>query len=637
MSKTAERTSKNGVDESATESRRQPIERCLSALAIVLALYMFYATVFGPYRTTIVHLSIYLGVMLVIYFLSEMRSQSAFGRILDWALAIGAGCSALYLVIDYERMGGLISASAMTRLDMVAGITLIIASVEAARRQSVAFCILAIIGSLYTVYGWLFPGAFAHPGVSPLRFIYLNAFGPEGIFGLGLSVATEYLFTFILMGTAFRAAGTTDFIVKLSNALFGRMMGGAGKASILASIGLGTVIGSPVAGAALVGSVTIPNMQRAGYRPEVAAAIETVNAEGAQLVPPILGAAAFIMVELTGISYLTVATAAIVPALLYYLSMWVLVDLEARKAGAKPMGGFSRSEILLIATSGIHLLVPILLLFILIFSLGFTAAYAGMACFGASIIVAQLRRQTRFGWKKILTILDTGTREAAKITGFVVALGLVQQALTVTGLGVRLTDLLLGFAGNDLLVTLAIGAAVSLVLGMGLPTPLAYTLAAVSVAPAINEAGVPLIAAHFFVFFFAIKSGSTPPIAVVAMVTAAIAKADWLKTANLSFVYSIPGWLTAFAFAFAPALLLIQPFSASVAWLIATTALAVVTATVALAGWMNGLLPLWQRVFLALVSACLISTSFVFSMLGFGGFLLAACYRYIAKPRTAML
>lgn len=590
-------------------------ERALSALAVLLACYMVYATVYGPYRTTIVHMSLYLGASLVIYFLAEVKEKGRFGPAFDWFFALISAFATLYIVIEYQRISGLISARLMTPTDIAIGAALVISAVEAARRQSTVFAVLAVICILYTIFGQYAPGLLRHPGLSLERFIFLSGFGPEGIFGMGLSVAVNYLFMFMLMGAAFRTVGTTGFMLDFSTALFGRSMGGAGKTSLLASVGLGTVVASPTANVALTGSMTIPMMKESGYSPEQAAAIEVLNSEGAQMVPPILGIAAFIMVELTGISYATVVLASIVPATLYYLSAWIIIDLEARKRGLNQNKG-SFSEAPKIFLGGLHLIFPIFALFFLIFYMDYTPAYAGMVCFGLSLVCAQIKSTSRFGPKRLYEIIDLGVREAVKITGFCVALGLIQQALTVTGLGVRMSEILLVFSGGYDFGMLCVALVAVIFLGLGLPTPLAYTLGAIFVAPPLVELGFPLLGVHMFIFFFAIKSGSTPPVAIVAVVGAAIAKANWWNTALLSFYYSIPGWLVAFAFVYEPALLFEFASVGEFLWPALVTTVGVGLLSVVLVGYFGGRLSTLERVVLTIASIALIVPEYMSSLAG---------------------
>ena len=609
----------------------------LSVIAIGLAIYMVYATVYGPYKTTIVHMALYLSVSLLLYFLSEVRQKGRFGFVLDWGFALISAVSTLYIVVEYERIVNLMSASSMSTMDFLMGCGLVISALEAARRQSIVFALLALLATFYTLYGAFAPGVFQHPGLSMERFIFLNAYGPEGIFGLGLSVATNYLFMFILMATAFKAVGTTQFLLDISSAAFGRLTGGPGKASLFASAGLGSVVGSPVANVALTGSMTIPMMVDHGFKKEQAAAIEVLNSEGAQLVPPILGIAAFIMVELTGMTYATVVAAAVVPALLYYLSAYVIIDLEARKLGLRRDSG-QLADIPGILLSGIHLVIPIFALFIFIFHYRFTPAYAGMVCFGLSIIFAQLRRASRFGLFRLLRILDEAVREAAKITGFIAALGLVEQGLTVTGLGVRMSEVFLVLSGGNEFAMLFLAVITTILFGMGMPTPLAYTLGAVFVAPPLVDAGFPLLAAHMFVFFFAIKSGSTPPVAVVAVVGAAIAKANWWPVAFLSFWYSLPGWLVAFAFMYAPELLHSGGTLFSNVWAISFATAGVFATSVALVGYWFGVLNLALRALLAVAGALTIAPGELSDVIGLAAIAVVLAPRltaYLRRPSTA--
>ena len=574
------------------------LEWGLSLIAICLAAYMFYATVFGPYRTTLVHRAIFLGPVLFIYFLNSHRLGDGWKRAVDVILAVLAICVTSYVVFNYEHIADLIGASLLTQLDLIVGGLLLLIVLEAARRQSFLFFIIAVVCVVYTLYGQHFPGLFRHAGIDIKRFIFLNAFGPEGVFGVGLAVATNYLFMFILLGTALQASGTSKFVLDIAEAVVGHLPGGAGKVSLFASAGLGTMVGSSIGNVVTTGSITIPLMKKSGFKPHVAAAIEVLNSEGAQLIPPVMGAGAFIMAELIGLPYATIVIAAIIPSILYYLSAYIIIHLEAKKYGLHG-GMISATPVWTTVKHGWHLTIPIFALFYMLISVKLTASYAGMVSVMVALLVAQIRSNSRMKWTALLAVLDKGVRSAVMITGLIAALGLIQQALTITGLGGRFSEIMVVLSGGTALGTALIAVAVTVILGMGMPTPIAYVIAAIFVGPSLVDAGFPILAAHMFIFFFAIKSGSTPPVAVVAVVAAGIAEANWWRTGWLAFQYSIPGWLVAFAFLLSPSLLLQDSLGIVTVMNIVSAGIGVAGITAGVAGYALTPLQIPERILLS--------------------------------------
>ena len=534
---------------------RRVLEKMVSFFAVSLCAYIFYATIWGPYKTTIVHRAIFLGAMLLIFFWSTKplgRGRLAFS--LDTLLALLTIFALGYVVIFWKSILAAIGGTYLSALQITVGFVIIIAILEAVRRISVPLFAIAIAAIGYILFGNYLPGILSHAGMGVKRFIYLTAFSHEGVFGLGLAVSSTYLFMFILFGTALQETGAADFCLKLTNSLVGKTRGGPAKSAVIASGLTGTMIGSSIGNVVTTGSITIPMMKRSGFKPHTAGAIEVVASEGAQLVPPIMGAGAFLMAELTGIPYPTIALAAIIPAFLYYVSVFIVVDMESVKLGMRGLEKVEKAQ--KVIREGGQNLIPIAVLFYLLLITRLTVTYAGLITVLLTVAINQIRRGTRINLKKIYTIFDHGTRRSADLTALIAVIGIVQSAFTITGLGPRLSELLVMAAGGHPVLVLIMAMAIAILLGMGMPTPIAYLLSGLFVAPALVEVGFPELAAHLFLFFFAIKSGSTPPIAVVAVVAAGIAEANWWITAWLSFLYSLPGFFIAYAFMFYPSYLL---------------------------------------------------------------------------------
>lgn len=593
-------------------------QKGITAIALLFAAYMVYATLFGPYRTTLVHLVIFLAGSFTIYFLGKEgrgSTEPLHLRIISWLCVIGTLAATAHFFIHLDRILASWGASYLTKADLVYGGILVLVVLEAARRESFAFFVLSVLSVLYILFGNLLPGVLGHSGMDIRRFIYLTSYTSEGIFGFGLDVAASYLFMFMLLSSAMAKTKTSHFIMGLCNAYFGRQVGGPAKAAVAASAGLGTMVGSSIGNVATTGTFTIPLMKKNGIPGHKAGAIETVASEGSQFLPPIMGAGAFIMAEMTGIPYATIALAALLPAILYFVSLFAVVHFEAVKLGLKGLDPSQIPDAKQVLKDGWHLLLPPAALFYLLMGEGLTPSYAGMIAILISIGVAMLRASSRMNLRQIIALFSDGVRSAAAIAALITAVGLIQQALVTTGLAPRLTEIMLAGSGGVMIFTLLLSVLAATVLGMGMPTPIAYVLLALFVAPALEAVGVQTLAAHLFLFYFAIKSGSTPPVAMVAVVAAAIAEANWWKTSVMAFVYSLPSFIIAFMFVYSPALLFQGgPFEIAQAFVMASIG------TVGIAGAVQGQfgwpLSIMERLLLATGSFCLIYSGLVTDLVG---------------------
>ncbi|MCL4744366.1 MAG: TRAP transporter fused permease subunit [Burkholderiaceae bacterium] len=609
-----------------------------STTSVAIAAYMVYATVFGPYKTTIVHLALFLMAMLAIYFLrgkDRADRRGAYSRVFDWGMATASVAALLYVVFEWERLIGLWGAAFLTRVDLMVGGVIVVVVLEAARRESFAFFLLSLASILYIFLGDSMIGVLRHPGMDLDRFIYLTAFTGEGVFGLGLDVAASYLFMFMLLSSALDRTKTGDLVMKLSNALVGAKVGGPAKAAVFASAGLGTMIGSSIGNVISTGTFTIPMMKRAGIVAHKAAAIETTASEGSQILPPVMGTAAFIMAEFTGIPYAAIALAAVLPALLYFVSLYIVVHIESVRIG---LLGVSKDELPSARQAlreGWHLLVAPLALFYLLLVEQMSPGYAGMISAGLVLAISTMRTGTRMSVRDLHATVIDGVRIAAGITALITAVGFVQQALVTTGLAPRLTDIILAASSGSMLVTLMLAVVVATLLGMGLPTPIAYVMLALFVAPAMERAGVPTLPCHLFLFYFAVKSGSTPPVAVTAMVAAGIANANWWLTGVYSFLYAIPGFIVAFMFVYSPPLLL-EGSALDIAVNFALAVAGVVGIAAGLQGWLFGWIGWVERALLVAASILLIRYSLASAVVGGGILVTLYIYRrFVSERRRA--
>lgn len=590
-------------------------------VAIILTLYALYVSVFGVVRTTFVHRSLFLSMSLVIYFLVLKTlggGKSLLPRVIDGLLAIASVLFAVYVFVNYGQILGAIGATYLTKIDLAMGSVLLILVLESIRRESKPFFVLTILGIAYVIFGPYFPGILKHPGMNWQRLIYISSFSMDGIMGTALAVASTYLFLFMFFGVVLEKTGTGGMFINMAQSIFGRYTGGSAKTAVVASGLVGSIVGSSIANSASIGSLTIPLMKKTGYQPHVAAAIEAMASEGGQLMPPVLGAAAFIMAEISGIPYSRIALASLIPALLYYLSLMFVVDFEARKYNLKGLPKEELPNFFKALKEKGHLLISIVLLVYLIMVKNYTPSKAGVIVITVALALAMLRQSTRLTFKDFVALLEDGGKGAVSVVVLCAGIGIVIQAVVVTGLGMRLTEIIVGLAGGNVLAILFLTMIIAIVLGMGMPTPVAYMLLAVFAVPPMVEVGIPKLAAHLFAFFFAIKSGSTPPVALVAVVTAGIAGANWLKTAWHAFLYSIPGWIIAYQYVFSPALLMDGPWH-EVVLTSSFAAIGVVSFTAAIQGWFIKRANVLERVLLFMSGLVLVDPNQWTSVIGLLG------------------
>ena len=612
-------------------------------VGLLLLSYMAYATVFGPYKTTFVHLAIFALCSFIILFLDHFAGAtgSRSNILFNTVLLIAATSPLVYFIIEFERLINLWGSTYLSAADLAFGCVFILVCIEASRRQSLMLGILSVFSCLYMLFGDYLSGIFSHAGMDFGRFVYIVVYTSEGLFGTGLKVAATYLFMFIVLGSVLRVTKTGDFMINLANSLLGSKIGGAAKGAMAASAGLGTIVGSSIGNVVATGTFTIPLMKSTGFKPHVAAAVETNTSEGAQLVPPILGASAFIMAQLTGISYEIIALAAIIPAALYYLSLYAVVHIEALKHS---IHGLPENEIPSFRRTfigGWHLLVAPIALFCLLLIGSYTVTFASLITIFIALFFGLMRTHTRFTLRELVTFLGEGLSQSARITALVISIGVIQAAIVATGLGPRLTDIILDFSNGSLLMTAGLTVVAATVLGMGMPTPITYLLLAMFAAPALIDCGSSLLAAHLFIFYFAIKSGSTPPVALVAVVAASIAEANWFRTAMTAFVHSLPGFAVAFMFLYQPALLF-DGSAIEITVMLVKATLAVLAITCGIQGWCGNWLTVVERIFLITAGLAIFVDDLIINAAGISVFISIFCARYFKffskiKPSSSII
>ncbi|MDI6756087.1 MAG: TRAP transporter fused permease subunit [Thermodesulfobacteriota bacterium] len=411
-----------------------------------------------------------------------------------------------------------------TTLDAVISLIFIIAILEMTRRTTgIALTIIATCFILYGYFGKYMPGLLYHKGYSWAR-IFTYLFSLDGILGLPIMVSAAYVYIFVLFGAFLRGSGVGNYFIEFSNAVIGWARGGPAKVAIISSSLFGTVSGSSAANVVGTGSFTIPMMKRTGYKPHFAGAVEAVASTGGQIMPPVMGAGAFLMAEILGIPYVKVLTAAILPAVIYYVAVYFMVDFEAAKTG---LVGLRKDQLpnLKQTLKRIYMFSPLAVLIYYIAIALSSIIKAGTMAIAACIVISAIHAENRMGPKKIIKALAEGAKGAVEIAGTCAAAGIVIGVIAQTGVGLKFATILLTYAKDMLPLALFLSMVVAIILGMGMPTTAAYAICAAVITIGLQDLGALPLAAHLFVFYFACISAITPPVALAAYAAAAIANA----------------------------------------------------------------------------------------------------------------
>jgi TRAP transporter 4TM/12TM fusion protein len=456
------------------------------------------------------------------------RARTDAPSLVDLLLALGATVSVIYWMVEHEAMA--YRAGDYTQLDVWMGVIATAIAVEAARRVlglDMALC--AIVPILYALFGNYLPYIIGHRGYSMRRIVEYVYLTSDGIFGIMAAVLAEFIIPFVAFGAFLERAGVAKFFVDISLASLGRIAGGPAQASVVSSLLMGTISGSPIAETVTKGSITIPLMKRAGFPPHIAGAVEAAASTGGAIMPPVMGAGAFIMSEMTGISYIEIIKVAAIPGLLYFLSVGVMVYFEARKLGLKgfPKEDLPRSRE--VWRRGWYLLLPIFVL-ITVMVMGYSpqlAAFYGMV---STVAVSWLRRETRMGPAEIWQALVNTGKNCLFVAALTGAVGVLIGVLSLTGIVIRFPYMLVELAGENILITIALIACATFVLGLPLPITATYLIVAVVAVPALLKLGLPVLSAHLLIFWLSLDANITPPVAMGPFAAAAIAQADPMKT-----------------------------------------------------------------------------------------------------------
>ncbi|MBT8487533.1 MAG: TRAP transporter fused permease subunit [Gemmatimonadetes bacterium] len=604
------------VDESDEErgaddgpSRGRVTGLVILAVSATAALFHMYAAGVQPF-TALVQRPVHLALMGILGFLGVGVQQTLrareegggwkerFSGAVGWFLAGLSVVVCAYLAMENQEL--VARSGSPTSMDLVMGAIAVLLVIELARRATgyglITVCVLALA---YAFAGPYLPGILAHRGYGTTRLIEHLYLSTEGIWGIPLGVSADFVYLFVLFGAVLEVAGGGALLIAMANRIAGNTRGGPAKTAAVASAFMGSLSGSAVANVVTTGTFTIPLMKRAGFKPFFAGAIEAAASTGGQLMPPVMGAGAFILATWTNIPYLDVAVAAIIPAVLYYAALLSAIHFRAARMGIEPEGIDDAEPIV----ERLHLLLPLAIIVVLL-GMGrspMRAAFWGVA---TAFIMALLRPATRPSASEMGDIMERAGRGAVQVAAACAAAGIVVGVASLTGIGLRMSELIITLSGGQLLPALLLTALGSVVLGMGLPTTAAYVVLAALGAPALVQLGVPLLAAHLFIFYFGCISNVTPPVSLAAFAAAGIAGSPPIRTATTAAVLAGAGFIVPFMFVYGPELLMVGSASAIV--LATTTALIGVVALAASGvGFARKKLGGWERA-LALVGAILL-------------------------------
>jgi TRAP transporter 4TM/12TM fusion protein len=609
----------------------------VAAIAATFSIFHLWTSYAGT-LPTLQQAYVHLGFALVLIFLTKPVVKTA-GRpgaawlrwMVDGTLIAASALVSSYAVVNFLELSQR-GAGNPSELSIWLGVIAVLLVIEATRRMvGLALPILATVFLVYAFVGPYMPGPLGHRGYDLERVAATLYVTTSGLAGTPLQVSATYVAIFIIFAAFLDASGAGRFFIDWSYAGLGWLRGGPAKVAVVGSALMGTISGSAVANVVATGTFTIPVMKRAGLKPAFAGGVEAAASSGGQIMPPVMGAAAFIMVEILGAPYTTIMAAALLPAVLYFVAILAMVDFEVAKNGIK---GLPRSELPSawgIFKQGWHLLAPLGLLIYLLVIIEYTPITSAVYGIAAIFAVSFLRGATRMNPQRLWTALESGGRAMLEVAAACATAGIVIGILMLTGLATRLSAIMIGLAGGSLFILMVITMVISLILGMGLPTSAVYVVLATLVVPAMVEMGVDPLGAHMFVFYFGVLANVTPPVAIAAYAGAGLAGSNPTETGLIAFKIALAGFLLPFVWVYNPALLLQGD---AIEIILAT--ISAVVGIVALASAVQGYLPggrsrWYHRLLMGCGALALIKPGVVTDLLGIGLIGIALLSWYIGR------
>ena len=619
----------------------------ITAVGVVLSIYVIGAATYFVIQPWTLGALFFSGMMTIGFLTVGAfdHSDTSAPALVDWALSLLSLVSGVYFAFNAgiieQRIWPL---DPLTDWDMFFGSVVFVLTIELTRRSTgLGLTVVALLFVAYNFFGHLLGGVLQH-GYIPFEHILDKlVYTTDGVFGLPIRVAATYAFLFVLFGTTLQATGGGDFFFNISSAISGRQPGGPAKIAVISSGLYGMISGSPTSDVVTTGSITIPIMRRLGYPRTLAGAVEVAASTGGSLLPPVMGSAAFIMADYTGIDYSDIAIAAIIPALLYYLCIYAQVHFRSLKLGLRSIREEDIPRVLPTLKEGGLFIVPLVVLTVALLN-GYTPTMVAVfgtltvlvvamlrgkirllvvmivvglfwytttmwAVFGTlvSLLVAMAFRQTRFGPKTMVHVLSETAFRMVPVAGAVAAAGLIIGGITMTGLAGKFAHVIYQLTEARLFLTLLLAAALTIILGLGMPTPSAYILAAALMGSLlVDRLGLPMLAAHMFLLYYAVMSAITPPVAVAAYAASSIAEANPLAIAGMAVKFSLAAFIVPFGFIYTPGLLVMGSWI-EVLSAVVTAVAGVLMLALAVEGFWKGALPWPPRVVLAVAGLVMFS------------------------------
>jgi TRAP transporter 4TM/12TM fusion protein len=617
-----------------------PPARSVIFIALAMSTYHLWIGITGQ-PVTFFHLPMHLMfVFLVLFWNIPATKKPGFERLcFVWNLFLSAltifSCGYMIVNIDHvlERIANL---TPLTVSEYIGGTGLILLTIEATRRTiGWVLVVVVVIFLAYALSGSVLPYPFWHRGFGVERILDMVYLTTEGVWGVPLEVTASYVFLFILFGTLLIHSGGGEFFTRLARAMTGRSVGGPAKVAVVASTFMGMLSGSSPANVVTTGSFTIPAMKKNGYTPEFAAGVEAAASANGQLTPPIMGAAAFVMMEFVGVSYLEVIGYAAIPAFLCFLAVYIMVDLEARRLNLRDDHTDKIESAWKILRQQGYLLISVLVLLYFLIE-GYTP---GRACFWSIVSLVVLLAVFDKGNRRnmasiIIAAMATAPRVVGSVSAACAAAGIIVGVITLTGLGLKVSTLVLWVAGGDLLPTLIFTMVLAVILSMGMPTSGAYIVLAVLLAPAMVDLGVLPISAHMFVLYCASKSSITPPVALSSYAAAAMANSDPWRTSIVAFRIALTVFIIPYMFVFGPAILGIGSVW-EVVWTVVTASAGLFLLGAGSIGWLFVNLRWWERALFLTASLTMIKPGWISDSTGFLAGVALVAYAYWRSKKSA--
>lgn len=585
------------------------------ALAIIFSLYQLFT---GGFYTlpALLSRSTHVGLILALVFLLKPYKKGKSLNAVDIILAVASLVVCGYIWEHYQVLiTRLYWVTPLTTVELIMGFAFILLILEATRRSiGWVLTIICLVFLAYGFFGHLLPYPIGHGRLNMSQLLDQLYYSTEGVFGTSIAVSNNYIAMFVIFGAALSAIGGGKFFMNIALAVAGKRTGGPAQVAVVSSALFGSISGAAVANVVTTGQITIPMMKRVGYKPEFAGAVEAVASTGGQIMPPVMASVAFLISEYMGIPYIQVVKHAIIPALLYFGACMCMVHLESKKVGIKGLPASEIPSAKQTLKEGWHYIMPLVLLIVLMAS-NFSSSFAVFWSIVFMLVVGFIQKKDRLTFKGFINILVEGAKDVIPVAMACAAAGIIIGIINITGIGMMFNTMVINLASNNLFLALLLTAITVIILGMGLPTAAAYIVCVALIIPALVKMGILLISAHFFVFYFAIISSITPPVALASYAAAGLAKASFWGTGFQALKLGVAAFIVPFMFVYSPALLLAGGGYAQIATFL-TAPIGVFLLSIAVTGFWQGKIPWYMRIVSFAGALLLIDPGLVTDILG---------------------